>query len=337
MAFNESKKFKNFMAKLYGWGASVVILGALFKIQHWPGSGIMLTVGLGTEAIIFFFSAFEKPHVDYDWSLVYPEFAGLHDEEDDNKKSKKKNLTQELDKMLEKAKIGPDLIESLGHGLRNLSDNTSKMTDITQASVATNEYAGKMRNVSKSVDELSQTFAQTNDAFRKDINVTNELANTISNVKDSAQDLAGSYKQASSMIKSDVGANEEYVQSMQAASKSAQMLAQNYQKTSDMLVKSSEAVDFSAVNGNELTTQIQSVSKNLAALNSVYELQLRELNNQVSAASNMNQGINEFIDYLKNSTNDTKKFNEAVAQLAQNISALNNVYGNMLSAMNVNR
>ena len=69
------KRFKNFMAKLYGIGAAVVILGALFKIMHWEGANIMLVVGLGTEAVIFLFSAFEKPATEYDWSLVYPELA----------------------------------------------------------------------------------------------------------------------------------------------------------------------------------------------------------------------------------------------------------------------
>ena len=70
-----SKKWKNFMAKLYGIGAAVVIVGALFKIQHWPMASFFLILGLSTEAIIFFFSAFEPPHEDPDWSLVYPELA----------------------------------------------------------------------------------------------------------------------------------------------------------------------------------------------------------------------------------------------------------------------
>ena len=73
--FTKTRRYRNFMAKLYGWGASVVLLGALFKINHYPGADIMLIIGLGTEAIIFFFSAFEPPHVEPDWSLVYPELG----------------------------------------------------------------------------------------------------------------------------------------------------------------------------------------------------------------------------------------------------------------------
>src|SRR4249919_1314385 len=97
-SFTQSKGFKNMMAKLYGIGASIVIVGALFKIQHWEGAGFMLTVGLLTEAVIFFFSAFEPPHEDVDWSLVYPELAGMHDEDKKGKVKKSDPVAQYLDK-----------------------------------------------------------------------------------------------------------------------------------------------------------------------------------------------------------------------------------------------
>ena len=77
----QSSGWKSFMAKFYGIGASIVIIGALFKIQHWTGAGLMLAVGLCTEAVIFFFSAFEPLHEEVDWTLVYPELAGIPDEE----------------------------------------------------------------------------------------------------------------------------------------------------------------------------------------------------------------------------------------------------------------
>jgi len=80
----ESSGWKNFIAKLYGLGASVVIVGALFKIQHWPLAGLMLTVGLLVEALIFFFSAFEPLHEELDWTLVYPELAGISEDEEES-------------------------------------------------------------------------------------------------------------------------------------------------------------------------------------------------------------------------------------------------------------
>ena len=129
-----SKKWKNFMAKLYGWGASLVIVGALFKIEHWPGASLFLVIGLTTEAVIFFFSAFEPPHEDPDWSLVYPELAtGDRAEGDEFKKEDQRSVTEQLDDMLESAKIEPELIESLGQGLRSLSDQARQMNEITGA------------------------------------------------------------------------------------------------------------------------------------------------------------------------------------------------------------
>ena len=77
-SFTHTRRYRNFMAKVYGLGASVVIIGALFKINHYPGADIMLIIGLGTEAVIFFFSAFEPPSREPDWSLVYPELAGMY-------------------------------------------------------------------------------------------------------------------------------------------------------------------------------------------------------------------------------------------------------------------
>src|ERR1035437_9161219 len=165
----KGKMYKKLMAKLYGWGASVVILGALFKIQHWKGAGPMLTLGLSTEAVIFFFSAFEKPHEDPDWSLVYPQLAGMATEEEDVKKEKGGTLTQELDKMLEDAKIGPELIESLGSGLRNLSDNASKLGSMSDASVATNDFVETVKSASKSVDNLSKSYNKANDSLSNSV------------------------------------------------------------------------------------------------------------------------------------------------------------------------
>lgn len=82
--FVESKTYKNVMKFVYGWGAAVVLLGALFKIQHWTGASTMLILGMGTEVLIFFLSAFEPLHEEPDWTLVYPELAGMTNDLDDD-------------------------------------------------------------------------------------------------------------------------------------------------------------------------------------------------------------------------------------------------------------
>lgn len=329
-----SKKFKNFMAKLYGWGASVVIVGALFKIQHYPGAGGMLMIGLGTEAIIFFFSAFEPPHVEPDWSLVYPELAGMYHEPDSV--DQKKSITEELDRMLEEAKIGPELIASLGAGLTKLTETTSKMSDVSEATIATSDYVQNIKGASKSAGELTDSYKKTADALSKDTYASEEYVSSIKNASQSASTLAGAYNQAADVIKADLGASQDYVNSIKSATTSANELAVQYSKSAESLTKSAQAIDFSAVDGKSYGEQIQRMSANLGALNSVYELQLKGTDAQMQATNKLQETLNQFMNNLGESNENTLKFKSEIATLTKNLSALNNVYGNMLTAMNVN-
>ncbi|MFN3876247.1 MAG: gliding motility protein GldL [Flavobacteriales bacterium] len=257
-----SKKWKNFMAKLYGLGAAIVIVGALFKIQHWPFASFFLILGLSTEAIIFFFSAFEPPHEDPDWSLVYPELAtGEKAEGDDFKKEDQRSITEQLDDMLESAKIEPELIASLGEGMRSLSDNAKQMSQITGAASATNEYTTSLKDAATKVSSLSET----------------------------------------------------------------------YLKASESLVGLTQHVDA----GRSAGEGLRQMSQNLAALNEMYEVQLRTSREKLDAANQMFEGMAEVITNLRNSVDDTKRYKENIAALSDNLQKLNTVYGNMLSAMRV--
>ena len=151
------KAWKNFMAKLYGLGAAVVILGAMFKIMHWPGAGPMLVVGLSTEAVIFAFSAFEPIHEDPNWELVYPELALGHGD-DALISGKPEKMTDQLDKMLEEAKIDGELLERLGDGMRTLGDNASQLKGITSAVSATDSYVDSLQAASDKVSTLSEAY-----------------------------------------------------------------------------------------------------------------------------------------------------------------------------------
>lgn len=330
-----SKAFKNFMAKLYGWGASVVIVGALFKIQHYSGAGVMLCVGLGTEAMIFFFSAFEPPHVEPDWSLVYPELAGMYHDVDDEAEQKK-SMTEELDKMLEEAKIGPELIASLGNGLNKLNETTTKLSDVSDASFATNDYVQNIKNASKSAGELTDSYKKTSNALVQDVNASEDYVNSIKNASQSANTLAGTYNQTADALKSDIGVAQEYANSIKKATNSALDLAEQYSKSAESLTKSAQAIDFSSVDGKGYGEQISKISQNLSALNSVYELQLKGTQDQIQATDKLQSTLNSFMNNLGESNENTLKFKNEIATLTKNLSALNNVYGNMLAAMNVN-
>ena len=136
------------MAKLYGFGAAIVIVGAMFKIQHWPGAGPMLVVGLSTEAVIFFFSHLRSHMRNLIGALSTRNWQECQVLETVEMEIKDYPPVRELDNMLEDAKIGPELLESLGSGLTKLSDNANKLGDISDATVATNEYVDNIRSAS---------------------------------------------------------------------------------------------------------------------------------------------------------------------------------------------
>ena len=253
----ETKKGKTIMGLLYGMGAAVVIVGALFKIMHWPGAGPMLVIGLSVEAAIFAVSAFEPAHMGIDWTLAYPELAGVHDEH--GNPIENKSAVEQLDTMLDDAKIGPELIESLGTGLRSLSTNANKLSEISDASVATNEYATSLRDASGKVSSLADDYAKASESLA----VLNEAANS----------------------------------------------------------------------GADTGAEMAKMASTLQQLNQSYASQLQGSEQQAETMQAMYSGITALMTNLSESVEDTKRYKENIAELSTNLSALNNVYGNMLTAM----
>jgi len=199
-----SNGYKKFMAKLYGWGAAVVIVGALFKILHWPGANIMLMVGMFTEAVIFFLSAFEPPHVEFNWALVYPELAIATEEHSEPTKREKKKVTQnatatqQLDKMLEDAKIGPELIESLAAGMRNLSENAKKLSGVSDAAVATDSFVGNMTKAAESVRNLTLKYDKVAASIETDGAVSTQYVESLKKATAAVNQLTAAYSQTTS-------------------------------------------------------------------------------------------------------------------------------------------
>lgn len=175
-ALLRSKGYRIVMKYLYGIGAAVVIVGALFKILHLPGANEMLIVGLGTEATIFFLSAFEPLPEDehhWDWSRVFPQ---LKEDEGDAEPMEiplgmggaAGPLMPGLSpKSLQESSLTPDLLEQLASSIEGLRVSVTGLTDITDASIVTNEFAEKVREASARVEQLSQSYAVTADAMSK--------------------------------------------------------------------------------------------------------------------------------------------------------------------------
>lgn len=302
-AFLESKRGKLILHRTYSLGAAVVIVGALFKIQHYPGANAFLPIGLGTEAVIFIFFAIQKPHEEVDWSLVYPELSGMHDEDGHGgeKDEKKGSITEQLDDMLEEAKIGPELMESLEKGMRSLSETAAKMSDIADASVATGDYVSNINSASKNIGDLSKNSSKA------------------------AESLEG-------LVGTDVGgATRDYINNVKSVAESMGELSSSSTKASELLKELSNS------NSTTYVEQMEKMSENVVSLNAVYELQLQATNNQVNASSMLFENMSKLVQNVSDSVEDTRRYKEEITQLNQHLESLNTVYGNMLTAMTVKR
>jgi gliding motility-associated protein GldL len=329
-----SKGYKNFMSKLYGIGASVVIVGALFKINHYNYANEMLIVGLSTEALIFFFSAFEPPHVEPDWSLVYPQLGGMYHESSVEKELEgKKTATQKLDQMFKEANIESSTLDRLSKGLQKLSENASQMGDISNAAVATNEYVDTIKTASKSASELAGNYKKASEVLGKDATASVEYIENMKSASASAGKLSSAYVQAADIIKSDMNSTEEFAGTVKAAALSAKQLAETYAKSSALISKSVEALDFGSIDGLAYNKQLEQISQNLAKLNTVYELQLQGTTKASDTNDRLQKSMNEYLEKMNQTAVNAGQLNEQLSELSVRMTSLNKVYGNMLSAM----
>jgi gliding motility-associated protein GldL len=253
------------VGNIVSFGATVVIIGLLFKIQHWQYASFFITLGLGAEAVLFAILGFAREDAPYDWAKAYPEL--LDDSEPAPKAEKKiapvdKNFpaTQALDKLLQEAKIGPELVGSLADGLRTFGDKVNSISKVTDAGEATTAFTAKVKQATASYDSLQAAFTKATS------NLT-ELANSGSDSK--------AYHE-----------------------------------------------------------QINALAKNLSSLNSVYELELQDSSNHFKTMNKFYQNIELTMGNFNESLNDSKTFKDEVGRLSKNLSTLNAIYGNMITAMN---
>jgi gliding motility-associated protein GldL len=247
------------MPKIYGLGAAVVIVGALFKIMHWPFAGPMLVIGLGTEAVIFAFSAFMAPPTDPDWTFVHPQLAAADHGDDGHESPTGEGLTKSLDQMMHDANISQDVVNRLGSGLNNLTQSVHSLGDLTNSAAASSEYTENVKTASKSLAEMNKSYAKTAEAM-------SEMANASQDAK-------------------------------------------------------------------EYHHQVQNITKNLGALNAVYEMELQDANNHLKAMNKFYANLSSAMDSMAEASKDTQVLRDEVGKLSKNLSSLNNVYGNMLTAM----
>jgi len=193
MAQRNTKKMFN-MA--YGLGASIVIIGALFKLTHYsigPLTGnVMLAIGLITEAIIFAISAFEPVDEDLDWSLVYPELAGgnLRDKDKAEAREAQSLLSQKLDDMLRDAKLDAGLMKSLGDSIQNFKGAAENIAPAIDSIAATNKYSEQLSLAAAQMESLNSLYKVQLDSTSRQAEINEQVTVNAGKLKEQMESLA---------------------------------------------------------------------------------------------------------------------------------------------------
>jgi gliding motility-associated protein GldL len=226
-------------------GAAIVIFGAWAKILHKPFADFMLTVGLLTEAFIFFVYAFIPPPPSYAPEPV--------------KKSGGNDALNSIDKMLQEADITPTNLQKLSSGFSKLGTTVEKMGEIGDVVKSTGDFSANASSAAAALSQVRQTLDRT------------------------------------------VGSMSEFNEASEST--------------------------------KQFHNQVQSLTKNMASLNTIYELELQDTSNHLKAMNKFFGNLVSVSDTMGSSIEDARQAQMQINQLASNLSKLNSVYGNMLTAM----
>ncbi len=270
--FFNSRPWKKVQAVIYGLGASVVIVGAMFKILHWKGANEMLIIGLTTEAVIFAISAVEplpKDHKEYHWELVYPELEpdpeALETEEVMEKPKGQRldtgKIQGELDKITQTLK--PELFESLSGSLTGLKKGVDKISDISSATVATSDFSEKLKGATNQVQRLSVEYtntAETMSKFNKSMQVVSgtqeQISNDVKNYQGALQKVTGHLTSLSSVYEVELQDVKKHINAVNTFYGGITKVMQNLLDTS----KDTDA----------LRVEVGNLAQNMHSLNTIY-------------------------------------------------------------------
>lgn len=261
----EKRKSKIGINNIVSWGATVVIIGLMAKLQHWPAGDWLIVVGLGTEALLFFLLGFQKEEEEVDWTRVYPELASDYNGELPKATvrpvaSASPANTAALDKMLADAKISPELIGNLGDGLRTFSDKVATISNVSDASLATNEFTNRVKTATGSVDKLNVAFEKA--------------SSDLAGISGSSNDVTAYHEQVHKLANNLQHLNSVYELELQDTGKKLKAISQHY----DSIANTLQQFNDSAADTQQLREQVAHLNKNLASLNAVYGNMLAAMN-----------------------------------------------------------
>ena len=256
--FFETEKGKYLKNIIIGVGASVVLIGALGKIQHWAIGGPLLTAGMLTEAFIFAMLGILPPHKDYYWEKIYPGLDVSPEEEHHLKSGKKAGTPDSMspmaafDKMMEEAAINPTNLNKLNQNFQKFGQVVNEIKDISDVTAATNEYTSSARNAAGALGQMSDTFAGAS----KTMAAFNSAADDTMTFHKQVQVLSGNLNNLNQIYEVELNDANNHLKAMN--------------KFYSNLVSASDAMASSAQDAISAKEQMAALSKNLGALNSIY-------------------------------------------------------------------
>ncbi|MEM4326444.1 MAG: gliding motility protein GldL [Candidatus Pacearchaeota archaeon] len=275
-SFFYSDGFRKGTAMLYGLGASIVILGALFKILHWPYANEMLIVGMGTEALIFFVSAFEPiPDLDvhYEWEKVYPQLASEEAVSEDlsleNQVVKVTPINtqpaENLNKSLEAINkaFTPDLFESLSLSIKGLNSNVSNLSEIADVAKASKDYSDRLKAASSKIDEMNKSYAITLDSVSALSNSVSVFGTTVNNSVNDIKTYQDQMKALTQNLNSLNAIYETEFKDASAHSKSIKEYYGNLTAVMNNIVETSKEAE-------ALKQEVSALTFNMSRLNRIY-------------------------------------------------------------------
>ena len=279
---------------LYSIGASIVILGALFKLLHVPGADFMLILGMGTEAVIFFISAFDEPAKEPNWEVVYP---GIYDKEANLSSEEKQTIIERRKK----------------RALANVSDNAGE---------------GQAAGGAQVVGGGNATIVGGAPAGGTII-IGGGSAGSQEGAAGGPVIIGGAASAAPLVASGNVGVTPEQADQVTEAT---QKYVNTLNEISEALAKLQAAMS-SLGDNNDYTQQMAALNRNISGLNTIYEIQLKSVSSQLGTIEQVNQGLANIRSLYENGQNDSYRIRQESDALARNLQQLNEVYARMLQAM----
>ena len=333
----ESYKGKKITGIVYSAGASVVIIGALFKIMHWPGAGFVLTAGMCTEAFLFMIGVLDKPHVDFHWEHVFPQLLGYGAEPEYLKELESRPKPTLLGAGVENSNGGDKKVNvpaitdadmaALKSGIDGLAKTAVQLQDLGKVAVASNKLGEKMEAAGEKMDAAGAKM--------------DAAAESASQKMVAAVGAAGEKMSAAGDKMAVIGeAAAKFAASSDAVTKKNEALAVSYDAIAADMQKVVEGT-------KAYQKSVDGLGAKLSSINSVYELQLNALQAQVEAYKAQSAQVVAATDQVKAVAAEVQKMQVAAAdasknhaeyeaaskKLAQQVADLNKVYGNMLNAL----